>query len=46
MNLDSGTQPSGCRTIGTSTRCSLKAAFLSPIRFMAQCAPKWLGGLP
>ena len=34
MNLDSGTRPSGCRTTGISTRCSLKAAFLSPIRFL------------
>ena len=34
MNFDSGTQPSGCRTIGTSTHCSLKAAFLSPTRFL------------
>ncbi len=34
MNFDSGTQPSGCGTTGTSTHCSLKATFLSPSRFL------------
>ena len=46
MNIDSGTQPSGCRTIGTSTRCSLKAAFLSPIRFMVPMRGKKPWSLP